>query len=612
MKRTQKLSENLFEVEKWEEQLRADIKNEQEQMIQSISSLETNAVNYKQMIKIKPTKSPWELACLLATILQINWGNSSSSLGNRHRTSRTSRLSGLSHNDEVMGYLLRKSHSVIEKDDSQSNPHNFRRNYADNQQLFLDDTVNKPSNIFDNAHSEIDYYSEAVIDKIIRDKLKEIRNFNSELGIKRDQMIRDKLRKLSKYNNPSEFKKIQAIEERLEDLRKFNSSLILKNNQIIEERLEALREHNSLSLTNDYVDSNIVDYSNITTNQELLDWLAKHNEDGDSPLVNYVESDIVDYSNNIIEQQLFEQLTKIEGDASSSGEIDNANKVWTEEAILETMENLNIKRVSSMVSLTSLTIDENQKQLENIIRLEAETAKGAEQMLKQQQIQDESFKVVWTEQELIDKMSSLEPNKHLSNEELLARLAELKRDGDSPLVASDIVDYSDGAVHQELSDRLAKLKGDGTSSVEIDNNQKQLDNILNLEAETAKVAEQMLTQQAKEKQAREKKQQEKAEQAKERNQQEKAEQTLGKSEEKLTDIDEIISEVIKSEEQQDYFNLTAPQAGTSFDRNTIFKLEAETAKVAEQMLAQQTKEKQAREKRQQEKEQQARESSYEY
>ncbi|WP_346350386.1 ankyrin repeat domain-containing protein [Spiroplasma endosymbiont of Calodromius spilotus] len=39
-----------------------------------------------------------------------------------------------------------------------------------------------------------------------------------------------------------------------------------------------------------------------------------------------------------------------------------------------------------------------------------------------------------------------------------------------------------------------------------------------------------------------------------------------------------------------------PQAGTSFDRSIIFNLEAETAKVAEQMLAQQAKEKQAREK----------------
>ncbi|WP_342189534.1 hypothetical protein [Spiroplasma endosymbiont of Dilophus febrilis] len=52
-----------------------------------------------------------------------------------------------------------------------------------------------------------------------------------------------------------------------------------------------------------------------------------------------------------------------------------------------------------------------------------------------------------------------------------------------------------------------------------------------------------------------------------------------------------------------------PQAGTSFDRSIIFNLEAETAKVAEQMLAQQAKEKQAREKRQQEKEKQAREKN---
>ncbi|WP_342263034.1 MULTISPECIES: ankyrin repeat domain-containing protein [unclassified Spiroplasma] len=49
-----------------------------------------------------------------------------------------------------------------------------------------------------------------------------------------------------------------------------------------------------------------------------------------------------------------------------------------------------------------------------------------------------------------------------------------------------------------------------------------------------------------------------------------------------------------------------PQARTSFDRSIIFNLEAETAKVAEQMLAQQAKEKQARERSQQEKAESAR------
>ncbi len=212
------------------------------------------------------------------------------------------------------------------------------------------------------------------------------------------------------------------------------------------------------------------------------------------------------------------------------------------------------------------------------------------------------------------------------------------------LTSSPIVDEFDSQPSTSTKTQINNIELIDLTSSAMDNT------IFKLEAEIAKVAEEMLAQQEQEKQAREKRQQAKEKQAREKSQREReeqhqiwkeselvaqqmlAQQAREKRKRKLQEAQNQkttgneqyarvapVSSILNNKyscnklgcSSPDFLCCslttgaststkvgdpiqTAPQAGTSFDRNRIFELEAETAKVAEQMLAQQAMERQAR------------------